>query len=522
MYQKQFIYAVTISFAFGVGLSSIFDISLFITTWLVLIGVGLFLINKKTDSDYSNSLKIFCAGLLFCALGMSRMYLEKESYLPDPYDNLLETEVTIEGVIVVEPDVRESTTHLTIETEAIKILAIVERYSQVEYGDLVQVTGTLKKPTSFATDYDRIFLYPEYLRARGIDHTMSFSEVKVLESGHGNYFMTKLYEFKKSFMDVTEGLYREPYAGLGEGLLLGVKQALGDELEQDFRRAGIIHIVVLSGYNIMLVVLFVMYVLSFLLPFRMRMVVGIMSIISFALLVGLSATVVRASLMASLLLLSKLLDRQYLVMRALFLAGFIMLMINPYLLLYDVGFQLSFLATLGLLLCSERIGEWLSSVPTWLGIREFLVATLVTQVFVAPLILYQIGELSLVAVIVNVLVLPMVPVAMLLVFISGLVGMISVPLALPFVFLGHYSLLYIVTISQWFAASPFASVIAPVFSIWWLIILYGIIGVVVLKILKIESGKQALAGWTIVEEETIVADESRSDSSATNTPVFFR
>jgi len=146
-----------------------------------------------------------------------------------------------------------------------------------------------------------------------------------------------------------EAVIPEPQVGLAEGLLLGVKQALGDELEVVFRKTGIIHIVVLSGYNVMLVVIFITYVLSYVLPYRARVPFGILAIVCFAVLVGLSATVVRASIMASLILFARATGRTYAVMRALCFAGVIMVLINPYLLVYDVGFQLSFLATLGLI-----------------------------------------------------------------------------------------------------------------------------------------------------------------------------
>jgi len=205
----------------------------------------------------------------------------------------------------------------------------------------------------------------------------------------------------------------------------------------------------------MIVVTFILYVLRWMFGRRLSVTIGLVGIVIFALLVGLSATVVRACLMASLLLIIGLTGRVYLILRGLLLAGFMMLLWNPYSLAFDVGFQLSFIATLGLILVAPDLEARLRVMPSPFGVREFLVATLATQLFVLPLLLYQIGELSVVAVIVNILVLPMVPVAMLLTFFTGMVAFVSMSLATPLAFVTHLSLTYIIVIAEWFGSLPF-------------------------------------------------------------------
>jgi competence protein ComEC len=313
-----------------------------------------------------------------------------------------------------------------------------------------------------------------------------------------------------------------------------VKQALGDTLEDAFRQTGIIHIVVLSGYNVMLVVAFVMYVFSYFLPLRARVIAGLCAITAFALLVGLSATVVRASIMAGLLLIASALGRTYDVLRGLLLAGAFMLLLNPYLLVYDVGFQLSFLATLGLILVAPQFENLLAQVPTKIGVREFMIATVATQIAVLPLLLYQIGELSLVAVFVNVLVLPMVPVAMLLTFIVGMAAMVSAPLASLFVYPTYLSLTYIIEVALWWASVPFAAVVIPAFPFYVVPIAYFALGAVLWwcanrqpRVAEINNSN--LSDWTIVEEVSEVAPKSAFNKSGApqsgapdETPVFFR
>ena len=145
--------------------------------------------------------------------------------------------------------------------------------------------------------------------------------------------------------------------------------------------------------------------------------------------------------------------------------------------MFDPGFQLSFLATLALILLTPHLEHWLSFVPSFGRIREFLVATLATQLFVMPLLLFSIGELSLVSVIVNVLVLPMVPVAMGLTFVAGVIGMVSSTLALPFAYLAYLSLSYIIVIAEFFSRVPLAAFSVPQFPFWVVVTAYGVLGV---------------------------------------------
>ena len=396
------------------------------------------------------------------------------------------------------------------------VLVSINRYQLVKYGDEVRVKGKLEVPTSFETDLGRTFDYGGYLQARGVTHTVKYAEVEVVGSGEANAIIDKLLKVKSLFVTGIENNLPEPQAGLAQGLLLGVKRALGDELEQTFRRTGIIHIVVLSGYNIMLVVAFVLYVLSFVFPWRGRIIIGLAAIVAFALMVGLSATVVRASIMASLALIARSFGRTYDVIRALLLAGLVMLIINPYLLVYDTGFQLSFLATLGLILVSPRLEAGLGKVPAVIGIREFLTATLATQLFILPILLYQIGEFSVVSVMVNVLVLPVVPLAMLSSFLMVLVSLVSSTLALPFVWLSYLSLTYIVKIPTFFGALPFASFVVPAFPFWLVVVAYTVIGY---GLYKLAQPNDSLKGWTIEEEQ----DDLKPDvASKAATPLFFK
>ncbi len=482
-----------------------------------------FFTNKKHIRE--SSLFLLAIACVSFSLGASRMH--SLVIAPSPLVQYEGNEVTLVAKVMREPEVRETTLHLYVSPigdvmmDDVVVLITTDQYTgqamDLAYGDTVHARGILEVPEPFATDMGRVFDYPGYLRARGVTHMISLAEVQVEQKDTGS-FLGYIFAGKYAFMQVIERIIPEPQAGLGEGILLGVKRAIGEELEKTFRETGIIHIVVLSGYNIMLVVNFCMTILSYLFFPRTRMFFGLGVIVLFALLVGLSATVVRASIMASLIIVAQSTGRTYAVLRALLLAGVVMLIINPYLLVHDPGFQLSFLATLGLVLLIAPIERRLTVIPERWGLRTIVSATIATQVFVLPLLLYQMGMFSVVSIVVNTLVLPMVPVAMLLTFATGVVGLVSVTLGYLSGYLAYLSLEYIVVVATLFGALPFASFTVGMFPFWVVVLVYSVYAVGITYFIRHDARVKEMilpkvtsqdksdvvndyAGWTIVEEK---------------------
>jgi competence protein ComEC len=501
---------VLCAFALGVAFQTLFVFSLPITTWVFVVAFGVMLIWYKNSRTISATyLFTVSLGCLFIGLGLLRTDFAWQQFNHSPLEAVVGQPVSLTGIVKKEPEVRENSTYLYVQTGTDLLLVTTDRHTKVSYGDEVFIEGELERPEVFTTDLGREFNYPGYLLARGVEYKISFASVETLSNGNGSDVITFLLAQKQGLIDGIESVITEPQAGLGTGLLLGVKQALGEDLENAFRTTGIIHIVVLSGYNVMLVVAFVMFMLSFLLPRTARFIAGIVSIILFALIVGLSATVVRACVMASLLLIAQAYGRTYDIVRALLFAGTVMIAINPFLLLYDIGFQFSFMATLGLVLIAPRFESFLSEGFHQLGVKDFLVATIATQIAVLPLLLYYIGEVSLIAVVVNVLVLPVVPVAMLATFLAGVIALISTTAAIPFAFVAYIVLTYITTLATFFATVPFASLSVTTFTLPYVFLLYGLIAAVLVWLHRKNTTKRLeTTGWTIEEEKEPSLDDS--------------
>jgi len=466
-------YSALGGFGIGIGIASFVPVSQEGVLWMLVLSFVLAVLWQRGYSTFFLYISVFLLGF---SVGMFRM--DVTTWEVSPYEKLENTNISVTGVVIREPDVRAVSQHLYVEDETRDALLLIttDPFLDISYGDRVSFHGVVERPESFETDLGRTFNYPGYLRTRGVTHRMSTVEGTVLASGESNPFIATLLSWKHLFMTSLEGLLPEPEAGLGEGLLLGVKRALGEDLEEAFRKTGIIHIVVLSGYNIMIVVESIMRLLSFCTTPRTRVFFGGGAIVSFALIVGLSATVVRASIMAALVLYARSIGRRYQVTRALLFSGAVMVFCNPYLLVFDPGFQLSFLATLGLIFIAPHIEKIFIRVPTKFQIQEFVVSTLATQIAVLPLLLYMMGEFSLVAPLVNVLVLPAVPLAMLLSFLSGMLGFLSAGLGLIFGFCAYVLLTYIVAVASWFGSFSFAAFAVSTFPFWVVVVCYVLMG----------------------------------------------
>ncbi len=422
---------------------------------------------------------VVCAvSLLGFALGAGRVMLEPEK-LPAPFVPLLETEVVLEGIVASEPDIRETTQRITVAVSKdgaeTNVLAVVPLYPEVRFGSRVRIEGTFALPEPFETDTGRTFRYDRFLAKDGVFALVTFGSLTIIAPPEGILASGRgmLIDAKRTFQAALARAIPEPGASLASGLITGGKQGLGPELLDLFIVAGLVHIVVLSGYNVMIVAEGVLRALGFL-PKRIAALAAGGTIILFVLAAGAGAASVRAGLMALLALVARATGRTYAVVRALLIVGIVMLLINPLLLAYDPGFQLSFMATLGLILLAPILESHLGFIhsPFW---RDLIAATLAAQMAVLPILLYQTGLFSLVSVPANLLVLPVVPLAMALSALAGVTGALLPSLAPLLGLPAHLLLSYIIESARFFAALPLAAVSVPQFPFVVVVVLYGIL-----------------------------------------------
>ncbi len=478
-------------FLIGIICKNIFLFANFYFFILALIlGVVILLLGRlKSNSNYKIYLGV---GLIFLgiALGLWRtqIFINQSN---QEFISEINQKINIEGQIVEVPELRDDYTRLVVAVEGSdpKVLVSTNPYSTFVYGDWVRVNGAIKKPENFVNEETgRTFDYVNYLKVKNIEYQISFAQVEKINKPNifqpGVVIRKYLFGAKDFFNSKINFLIKEPESSLLAGILTGDRRGIGSVWEDKFRQVGLIHLVVLSGYNITIVASLIVILCSYWLSKRQALTVSILGICLFAIMVGAGPTVVRASIMAILALVAKITGRVYLASIGLYIAGVMMVLWNPWVLLYDPGFQLSFLATAGLIFLSpilERI-SFFNYFSGWM--KEVLISTISAQIAVLPLLVYLIGQFSLVALPVNILVLPIIPVLMFFGFMTGAVAIFSEFVAFIPATVSYFILSYILNLTNIFSHIVFASVIVTEFNFIWVIVSYIVLIGLILKINK--------------------------------------
>ncbi len=448
--------------------------------------------------------------LIFFVLGALRYQLALPSEINQQLQQFNEQgRASLIGIVVADPDIRQTQTLVRIEAAKIQTkgewrevrglaLVSVPRDTPVKYGDEVQVDGAPETPPDGAD-----FSYREFLARENVFTLLRNARLYVVSSGKGNAFWTTLYAFKDAAQQAINQLLPEPSAALLTGILLGDDRGIPPDLKDDFAATNTAHLIAISGFNIAVLIGVLTYVFrrpSMLLHVRaitspsrgllpdafmalsqhFVTILIIVCLVLYTLLVGASPSVVRACIMGSLVLIALEFGRQSLALNSLAIAAFIMTLTNPWV-LWDIGFQLSFLATFGLLIYAPRLQ---TRIEGWLKTRvddawarqilEFLkdafIVTTAAFLVTAPLIIMYFHRISVIGFLTNLLVLPVQPFVMILGGAATLLQMAANALsAIPLVGLlvgsiaqvmawGTYVFLqYTILVVQATAAIPFGS-----------------------------------------------------------------
>ena len=391
---------------------------------------------------------------------------------------------TLEGVVWAEPDARGDRTRLRVwatslttadgTPHAVAGWLIVtapplstERLAAVgsggwAYGDAVSIVGDLQAPPSFA-DFD----YRAFLERQGVQVMAQPAEVTWVSEGDGWDLVRVGLDLKMAARRRLADLFPEPHAALLQGILLGDDNNIPAELTQSFRATGTTHILAISGFNVA--------VLSGLLLGLARRVLrawqaaALVALLlgSYAWLVGGSASVVRATLMAVIGLSAERLGRRTDGVRALAIASLLMAAWDPGV-VWDVGYQLSAGATLGLILYTDSLQKrgvallarvmpeaWAERVAEVAG--EGVFGSLSAQITTLPLILFYFQNLSLAALPANALILPPQPQVMVLGGIALLASAIWLPLGQALAWMAWPFTAYTIGLTDLFSRLPLAS-----------------------------------------------------------------
>lgn len=370
----------------------------------------------------------------------------------------------VRGVVKGDPELKASGLELRLEASEIKVagewrpvsggvLVRAQRFASYSYGDLLQVRGRLETPPRLEG-----FDYRAYLARQGIGSVVRSSRIEVVESGHGNRLLQKIYSLRGRLARSLAASLPEPQSALAQGILLGLRGDIPKEVNDAFSRSGTTHLLAISGQNITIVVGIVVGLAAWGLgrqrPTYLILTGAVVWLYTF--LVGGQPPVVRAAIMASLFLLAQYAGRPGSAPTALALAAAAMVGIDPSA-LWDVSFQLSFLSMAGLVYLAPHLQSLGQRARLPLPIAVSLAVSLGAILFTWPVIAYDFGRLSLVGLPATALAAPALPIIMSTSAAAAGLGLLAAPLGLAVGWVAWLPLSYLLAVAKGFAAAPSAS-----------------------------------------------------------------
>jgi competence protein ComEC len=315
------------------------------------------------------------------------------------------------------------------------ILATVPRYPAFTYGTKVAFTGTILTPEPQRKGR---------LLKDGISGTSRFPTLVAVSVDGGSAFVKALIAVKAYAMGTFRRYLSPDEAALMAGLTLGDTSDFSKGLREKFIATGTSHIVALSGFNVTVIGTSAIAMFSWVFSRRVAILAAGFVIVAFVAMTGAEASVVRAAIMASLVWLARESGRTYSVRNALAATALLMVLVNPRILAFDLGFQLSFLALLGIVYLEPTLRKLsrASPEPGFLGWRKNIFATLAAELSVVPFVAITFGTFSWIGVLTNVLILTLIPLTMLLGFFLVLSAAFAAPLAGFLALLAHTLLGY--------------------------------------------------------------------------------
>lgn len=413
-------------------------------------------------------------------------------------------EVELHGVIVTEPADFGFKKSLTVEVNKIKIsgrevflnpktfgswikdflnlrryfdshfrknrVRVITSCANCEFGHGIDFSGTLNLP-KITEDFDSNI----FLLSRGIQFEIVNGKMgKIYELEQSYRLESGLYYFKNLFVEkIKIVLSNREEAALGVGILITGKGELSKKTLEDFKRSGLIHMVVLSGFNVSIVSQVIISVLSFL-PKVITGLLGSVGIILFCIMVGGGATVIRSMIMSLIGIVAQVFDLNHSALQAVLIAGVLMIIQNPIIIIGDPSFQLSFACTLGLILLGNSAKHFFSFVPERFGLKEVVSSSVAVQIFSLPLLLKFSGAISSYGILANIIVVPLIPFAMLAVFFAGSTCFINQNLSMVFGLVSHFLLGYILFVVKYISGLDGALLeigkTSNLFIIWWYVV----------------------------------------------------
>lgn len=459
MTKSKYFLLFCVAFIFGVFLGSYVSIQIWIlfllagfcASLIFLFGRNNFSISKKSkitcsldkggwgvkidNSIYRDKkLSIILILFFFLLAGFARMergkLSEKDIFEIESLNN---QKLLLEGDVSEMPEIKNGKQKLVIENinktennQRIEgeIIVYADQYPEYNFKDRIRLEGKISLPEDFEG-----FEYRNYLFRKGIYYIAYYPKIEIAKKNNEGLNF-QILKFRKYADSLIKKIFPQPHAGIISAMALNIKSDISDEILASFNKTGTRHIIAISGLHITIVSVVFMYMLLAIgLKRNHAFYFAVLGIVFFVALVGFPPSAVRAVVMGGMVLFAVKVGRLTNSGSAIVFAGALMLLYNPNLLRYDTGFQLSFLAVLGIIYIFPRFDKLFEKYPDHLNIKSMLLITISAQLATLPIIINSFGSFSILSVLANVLILPFVPAVMLGGFLAIILGSANLFLA---------------------------------------------------------------------------------------------
>lgn len=412
----DYVFVVMWSYIIGVALFSFFNVSAVFLSLILISALSLFTIeflHKRNVQKLSLLTLIACVllGMLVSGFNINKDPQQAEDFLADSRNE------NIEGVIHASPIKKEG--FYNLKTESGQKILLDAPFTSLHEGDYVTFENNVEL-------IDTNYFYRNTLLAHKIYLHSKNPEITVLASKERENFFNIL---RNKLDGNIERAISYPESRVLSAMILGITD-LPSELQNSLSNAGIIHIISISGMHVAVIAAAIFYICATYTHFSPQYgVLCTLSLVAlYIIFIGFPAAAIRSGLMIALYFFARATGRKSHIGRITILALFIMLIFNPHLLVYDIGFQLSFLALLGIIYISPQIKELFTKKTDGKVtdvVKETIAISLGAQIATTPVILLNFGNLALLSPLFNIVTVPFLPFILALGTLGMLIGNIS-------------------------------------------------------------------------------------------------
>lgn len=339
----------------------------------------------------------------------------------------------------------------------------------IKYGDSLYIEGEFKQPEE-ARNY-KGYNYKQYLKTKKIIGTVELEKVKILKSSNGSF----IHNIQKYIRDTINGTLTDEEGNLLLAILLGDKDKLSEDIQESFKTSNLSHMLAVSGAHVSYIILGLTYVLqNSIIGKKNGKIVCIFFLLVFMAITNFTPSVTRACIMAVLTLFSGIVYRKSDVYTNISVAALITLIFNPYSLL-DLGFQLSYGGTIGIIIFIKRIQEKKSNSKVVNYIKQMALVSIYANIIIIPIMMYHFNTVSLTFIISNIMASPILGIIVINGFLFIITSITVKPLTRLIAIFIKPILSILIKISQICSKLPFSNILVVTPYMFNVISYYAII-----------------------------------------------